>query len=186
MKRNIKTFNRYFTCILYADDKNFDKYFDFIIKNYLNITYILHNRDLTEDGTLKKAHYHFVFKVGENARSVKSISEEINLPIQYIEGCNHDSMLLYLLHINQPNKTQYNVNEILGDRTRLLQLLEKQKDNNLRYKELLDFVVNNRITDFSILLDYCCLNNKVDLLLRSQFLFNEILKKNKFIIDKLK
>lgn len=184
MKRTIKTFNRYFTAILYKDDIKFDDYFNRIYYLYSDVTYIVHDRDFTELGELKKSHMHIVFKVGDNPRSVISISEEIGLPIQYIEGCNHDNMLLYLLHFNQPNKTQYCLNDIRGDKSRLEILLEKKKDNNLRFLELLDYINSTNCNNLMSLFKYACSTNKVDVLLRGQLLFNNLIKDNKIRIDK--
>lgn len=184
MKRNVKTFNRYFTAVLYKDDSNFNDYFNRISYLYTEITYIIHDRDLTEFGELKKSHMHIIFKVGDNARSVNSISEELGLPVQYIEGCNRDNMLLYLLHYNQPNKTQYCLNDIRGDKSRLEFILEKRKDNNVRFSELLDYISSTNCNNLMSLFKFACSTNKVDVLLRGQLLFNNLIKENKIRIDK--
>lgn len=178
MKRNIKTFNRYFTCILYKDDLRFSDIFNKINKFYTEITYIIHNRDFNEDGSKKKLHYHIIFKVGENARSVTSICEEIGLGIQYVEGCNRDNMLLYLLHKNNPEKTQYNFKEVQGCVDRLSFLLEKSKDLNARYFEFVKDIEDLQISDVGGLVKFACNSNKIDLLLRSQYLFYNLVKIN--------
>lgn len=41
--------NRYFCGILYEDDPNFYKYFNYIKENYLETTYIRHDRDVKEN-----------------------------------------------------------------------------------------------------------------------------------------
>lgn len=83
MKRNIKSFNRYFCAILYPEDTRCEELLEYIKKNYTEVTYILHDRDINENGEIKKAHYHVIFKVGENARSVNSIAEELH----YTRAC---------------------------------------------------------------------------------------------------
>lgn len=104
--------NRYFSAILYEEDVNFKKYKDYIIKHYFEVTYIKHDRDITEDGEIKKEHYHFLFKVGENARTLKSIAKEIGIAENYLQGCNKKPMLEYLIHMNNPEKTQYKIEEV--------------------------------------------------------------------------
>jgi len=85
METTSKIKNRYFCAILYQEDPNFEKYIDSIYKNYTEVTYILHDKDITEDGELKKAHYHYLFRVGKNARHIKAIANESEIPIQYLE-----------------------------------------------------------------------------------------------------
>lgn len=77
MKNNKRLVNRYFTSILYEDDPNFKKYFENIMVNYKDVTWIEHDKDLDENGENKKKHIHILYKVGENARSIKSVSKEI-------------------------------------------------------------------------------------------------------------
>lgn len=85
MEKSSRVKNRYFSAILYEEDSNYKKYIDNIYKYYTDVTYILHDKDITEDGEIKKAHYHYLFKVGKNARHIKSIAGESEIPIQYLE-----------------------------------------------------------------------------------------------------
>ena len=80
-----RTRNRYFCAILYKEDVNFNKYKENIEKLYDEVTYIKHNRDIEESGKLKKEHFHFLFKVGENARTIKSIAKEIGIAENYLQ-----------------------------------------------------------------------------------------------------
>ena len=112
MNKSFKTCNRYFTAILYEEDENFEKYTQNISKYFSEVTYIRHDKDITETGDLKKPHYHVIFKVGENARWVNSVAKDIEIEPNYLEGCNKDAMLLYLIHYNAPDKTQYHFEEV--------------------------------------------------------------------------
>lgn len=85
MEKSSRVKNRYFSAILYGEDPNFKKYVENINKYYTEVTYILHDKDVTEDGEIKKEHYHYLFRVGKNARHIRSIAEESEIPIQYIE-----------------------------------------------------------------------------------------------------
>lgn len=58
-----KTRNRYFEAILYPEDENYIKYMDNIKKFYQEVTYITHDRDIDENGDIKKPHTHILFKV---------------------------------------------------------------------------------------------------------------------------
>lgn len=69
--------NRYFCAILYEDDENFEKYFKYINENYEEVTYIRHDKDINENGEIKKSHLHILFKVGDNARHLTKVANEI-------------------------------------------------------------------------------------------------------------
>lgn len=75
MKRNVKTYNRYFSFILYKEDEEQMKSLEYIINNY-NYARILHDKDKEEDGTIKKAHYHIIAYIGKNPRNRHAIAEE--------------------------------------------------------------------------------------------------------------
>lgn len=89
MKNEYRIRNRYFCAILYEDDENFEKYMKNIKQKYYEVTYIRHDKDVREDENgeeeYKKPHYHVLFKVGENARSINSISRELEIPVNYLQ-----------------------------------------------------------------------------------------------------
>lgn len=84
MKRNIKTYNRYFSFVLYEEDKEQMKGMNYITKNY-KYARIYHDKDKEEDGTEKKAHYHVIIYIGNNPRNRHAIAEEIGIKENYIE-----------------------------------------------------------------------------------------------------
>lgn len=84
MKRNIKTYNRYFSFILYKDDKEQMKSMQYIIKNF-QYARILHDKDKLENGEYKKPHYHIIIYIGKNPRNRSSISKETQVKENYIE-----------------------------------------------------------------------------------------------------
>lgn len=84
MKRNIKTYNRYFSFILYEEDKEQMKALEYLKENY-RYACILHNRDIEDNGEIKKAHYHVIIEIGRNPRNRGSIAKETNIKENYIE-----------------------------------------------------------------------------------------------------
>lgn len=94
MKKDTKIRNRYFCGILYEEDENFEKYMNYIKSHYLEVTYIRHDRDIIENSDneeLKKPHIHILFKVGENARTLKAIAEEIRNTKQLLARLQQES-----------------------------------------------------------------------------------------------
>jgi len=49
MEKKKRIVNRYYTCIIYKEDNNFKKYFNNILSNYEEVTYIEHDRDINEE-----------------------------------------------------------------------------------------------------------------------------------------
>lgn len=84
-KENPKTKNRWYTAILYIEDEKYNHYMNVIKDKYYYVTYIDHDKDILEDGTPKKNHTHVLFYVGDNARHVNAIAEEIGIPSNYLE-----------------------------------------------------------------------------------------------------
>lgn len=85
-----KLINRYFSGILYEEDENYKDYMERIIKNFYEVTWITHDRDLKEEvengeEVYKKKHTHILFKVGENARHRHAIAKIIGIGENYIE-----------------------------------------------------------------------------------------------------
>lgn len=76
---------------------------------------ILHDKDRRDDGTAKPPHFHAVVTLS-NAMTVKSISEALHLEPQYINKIKTTtkSAQIYLVHRNNPEKHQYNPNEVLA------------------------------------------------------------------------
>lgn len=135
--------NRYFCAILYEEDPNYKKYIKNIQKNFKEVTWIDHARDIKEENQkeeLKKKHTHILFKVGENARHRNAIAKIIEIAPNYIEGCNKDAMLMYLIHANNPEKTQYNIEEVQGE---LKEYLRRKLAKKEPQENKLEFLVEN-------------------------------------------
>ncbi len=79
---------------------------------YLEDTTI--NDVLHKEGELKKAHYHVVVRF-KNARWLTAIAKELDIAENYIRvSHNFVRSLLYLVHYYEPDKYQYNPNEVFG------------------------------------------------------------------------
>lgn len=117
----------------------------------------LHDKDLLEDGTLKKAHYHVIFKFSSNKsfEQVKTMLEPFNCP-QPQKVANMKGQVRYLVHIDDPQKHRYNVEDIqiIGnvDITPYFQI--SQTDRYSLIAEMMDFVSDNFLTEFYQLMNY--------------------------------
>lgn len=76
---------------------------------------ILHDKDRRDDGTAKPPHFHAVVTLS-SAMTVKTIAEALHLEPQFINKIRTTtkSAQIYLVHRNNPEKFQYNPQEVLA------------------------------------------------------------------------
>ena len=105
--------SRNIMAILYPDDPDHVKAMDLIKKSY-SCAYILHDKDTTENGELKKPHYHVAFKFS-NPRSKNALAKKLNVPDNYFGYWDNGKLMFgYLVHFNDPDKYQYSINDVHG------------------------------------------------------------------------
>lgn len=186
MKNKKRVVNRYYCAILYKEDENFKKYFNNIIKNYEEVTYIEHNRDINEEtGEIKKPHIHILFKVGENARHLNSIAREIEIKENYLQGCNKKAMLQYLIHLNNAEKTQYSVEEVQGElKNELVKILLKREPEENKYKIIIDNIKQGSINSIKDLIQYGIENQCMTEIKKAQLLLIKAIEENKKNLNK--
>ena len=180
MERNFKTYNRNFTLLLYPEDESHTIALEYIKKHY-DYEYITHNKDITEDGELKKEHIHCVIRVGNNPRWITAVAEELQIPVNYIEGCNLDKQLRYLIHFDNPDKHQYDITECKGNMTnRLMESINKDKMTELEKINKMIELINNTDGYISIynFTSWCCKAGCYDAFRRSQMIFLKMLDEN--------
>ena len=103
---------RSFCGVVYPDSTSY--VCDDVLKNlvcFKKFAYCLHDQDVNDDGELKKAHIHWV-GTGD-ARKVKTVSNLLGVAEHDIEICkSFQSQIQYLIHKNDPDKFQYDVDSI--------------------------------------------------------------------------
>lgn len=126
--------------ILYPEDSSHSLALDIIRKNY-DYALCLHDLDLSDEGEIKKAHYHVVVRFG-NARSSQSVANELGIQHNYIEQChNLNASLLYLIHFNNADKHQYTISCVEGTlKNKLETLLSGEKDEGEDVLQLLSLL----------------------------------------------
>ena len=132
----------------------------------------LHDLDLNPTGEIKKAHYHIILSFGSPTtyNNVLSITKELNgtipIPLESVTG-----MYRYLTHKDNPEKHQYNEEDIilfngfdpvtLLSETESFQLLKQIiiliKDNHIyQFEDLEFYLLQNDLSDmFNITIKYC-------------------------------
>lgn len=117
----------------------------------------LHDRDMNEDGTPKKAHYHILisFEGNKSYEQIKEITDALCQPIP-IPCQSPKGLVRYMIHLDNPEKYQYDRSKIIGHGGADIQELLKPTSSN-RYKlikEMIEYVEENDIIYFAQLLKY--------------------------------
>lgn len=148
------------TLTLYTDNEADKRILEYIIKNF-NYAYILHNKDINkETGEVKKEHIHVVIKL-ENARTLKSITEELYIEENRVEKVrNFRKMIRYLIHMDNKEKYQYNKKDINSNIWDKIENYFKDNSESSDIKEIFEYIYSvDRYIYFHEVLEYVLYNN---------------------------
>ena len=143
--------SRNFGGVIYPDSTTYN--FSDVIregKNYFQeFIYILHDKDLDENGNTKKAHLHWLGR-RKNAVHIPTVAKVMGLQTNEIEMIrNWSGSVRYLTHVDYPEKYQYEMNDIQGNIRDLFSYFEiisegdavirilKQRDDGKSYREIM-------------------------------------------------
>lgn len=181
MEQFKKERDRKFCLLLYPDCPEHCIALDKIKVSY-DYAYILHDKDCDENGEIKKPHWHVVITVGNNACWNTSIASELGITPNYIEKCGRlDRALEYLIHYNDSDKYQYDVDEVQGNlKTRLkIEMNKDSKNEGEKVVELIEYIDNQvgyiRIKDFS---KFCASNGYWEAFRRSGTIFIKMIEEH--------
>ena len=124
----------------------------------------LHDKDINPDGEVKKEHYHVLASYdgpttyNNVLEFTKKLNATIPIDLQSVRG-----MYRYHLHLDNPEKYQYDISDIVGhggvDVSAMLAPSASERRQVLR--EMLNFIRDNDITCYSDFVDYCLVENSV-------------------------
>ena len=181
MEKNSYNYNRNFTLLLYEEDKTHTEALNKIKQRY-DYASILHDKDITEDGEIKKEHIHCVIRVGNNPRWKSAVAKELGIKENYIEGCNLDKQLRYLIHFDNKQKYQYNIEKVEGTlKKRLKEIINKEgKTECEKITTIINYIESREeridITSFSI---WCAENGYWDVFRRASQIIIKIIDNKK-------
>lgn len=161
MAVNVKR-GRNWTIVVYPDSAPQD--WRSILDN-LHIQWIespLHDKDVNPDGTIKKAHWHvlLLFDGNKSYQQVKDITVKLNtVNPQRVESAR--GMVRYMIHLDNPEKYQYNVKDIVSHGGADIDALMKPTTTNRlqTLKEIITYIHENQVTNMMDLLMYAIQNN---------------------------
>lgn len=119
------------------------------IKDY---AYILHDKDVLEDGTPKKPHWHIMIRF-KNSVPDTSICNWFNIKPNYIENVHtkFDYAIAYLTHKIAPNKYQYLEENVKSnfDFKKAIEKVEKKKTYDQRRQEIIEQIQQGIIREYN-------------------------------------
>lgn len=123
---------RSFAGTLYPDSESYDceTLLSTIRSKFIDWAYILHDKDVNENGELKKPHIHWVGRATPRCLSV--VSNFLGLPENDIEVVkNFDNMVMYLIHLNDIDKFQYSPDDVETNLPNIGQLLRRKSEGQI-------------------------------------------------------
>lgn len=148
---------RHFEIILYPkEDEKHKEILEFIRKSYSFLA-IEHDKDVTDEGELKKPHYHVIVSF-KNARYLNGFADEVGIAPNYIEVKNDlDKALLYCIHFGNKDKFQYDVNNAEGELKKRLIAIISKSDEAEQVKQIIDLLYSlPKPVTYTQLLLACC------------------------------
>lgn len=147
----------------------------------------LHDKDVNADGTPKKPHWHIIllFDGNKSYEQIKEIADKVHAPSpKYIQSVR--AMVRYCAHLDNPEKAQYQVSDIIGHGgVDLAELLKPTASSRYEYiSEMIDYISDNHVTEFIDFMRYSKKNRYDDwfplLCDSAAFIIREVIKSNRF------
>lgn len=118
----------------------------------------LHDKDVNPDGEKKKEHWHILFDYDgpTTFNSVKRLADQINSPIPKKVG-SAKGLVRYMVHMDNPEKYQYDIAEIVGHGGADVQsYFEITATNRLSImKEIVTYIYDNEVDNYADFLMTC-------------------------------
>ena len=179
--------SRNYCSVLYPqEDESHAKALDYIMSHFQSCS-IVHDKDIDENGELKKSHVHVVFCF-KNARSINSVANELGIQANYLEQVSDlNSYLLYLIHYDEGGKFQYSIDDVKGSfKNKLERLIKNQRiiDEDDAVIFIKDFITkSSSILTTDDLVTFCCSNGVYSHLRRSSYIFKSLLTEHNTFIS---
>lgn len=199
--------SRSFRIELYEETESYDfkEKVEYLTKHY-DYVCIRHDKDIftegEDKGKPKKVHWHFVIRWTKYARTSKALSKELGIDERFILPCYGEddkstslkSSLLYLTHIDELDKYQYDLSEVLGasedgksgalftlwhSYTKYMCIMSNEETvlNMSAYIKEQKYISTARFTE------YCCVHGWLNIYKKYSSIINRILDEHNYRFD---
>lgn len=116
----------------------------------------LHDSDVTDDGVLKKAHYHVLVifdgnKSFEQLDKIRSLIGGVGMEFPR----SNKGYARYLCHLDDKDKAQYSVSDVVANMLDYYSYCTNPDDKYQTTCDIMDFIDANNMTSYSDLLRFC-------------------------------
>lgn len=137
--------------------------------------YILHDKDVNDDGTPKKAHYHVYGKL-DTARIPQSVANALGVGIASLRVVSSwRGAVRYTVHLDHPDKHQYSADDVVAnfDLVKLLTV-----DDEVQAARIFSFIQSSRCSTVSELTAWSFANGCYPALRRGFAVWSRLLSEN--------
>ena len=170
--------DRKFELVLYPDSTSYDtsdvllraiRYWDYW-------AYITHDKDIDDDGLLKKSHIHFIGRNKEDVITPAGVMYHLGIPENAIQQIRYwKSAVQYLIHKNAPDKVQYGIEDITSNFD-VSMYFKDAKDETEEAQRIINFIYQTESTDIKTLVDFALNNNLWATFRRGYSIYKELMK----------
>ena len=116
----------------------------------------LHNKDKSEDGKVKKEHYHilFLFPSLKSRKQVKQITDKIG-GVGVERVLDPLAMARYLCHLDSPDKETYNPDDVVAFNVDYYDYIMKKQDVSVFITDILTYIDSEKVYSFAGLVREC-------------------------------
>ncbi len=137
--------------------------------------YILHDKDVNDDGTPKKAHYH-VYGKFDTPRTPQTVANALGVGVASLRAVSSwRAAVRYSVHLDHPNKYQYSVDALLSNFA-VDKFLTVSDD--LQAARIYSFISSSRCTTVSELTAWAFANGCYSALRRGFAVWSRLLSEN--------
>lgn len=165
--------------VLWTDNPIHMSALEYIKHNYKNYIYILHDKDLKEDNTFKKAHYH-VLLYFENQKLLSTLKNQLHLnDSDFYEIKSLSGQLRYLIHYDDEDKYQYDIKDVYATNylmTKFKQSLASIRSETEETSVIIEYIFLEEVCSIIQVTQFVLDNDLYSTYRRNYSLFKDILK----------
>lgn len=172
--------------LLYPDDVTHVAALE-VLKQGYDFAGILHDKDKDEDEKPKKVHWHVVLRTKSQTWNT-ALAKELKIERNYIQCIrNEEKALAYLIHFNEENKHQYEIQEVFGSEKAIKAVIKATGDAQLAEGEkvmtLLEDIQNaDKPISLMSFAKSCAKEERWDIFRRSATIFLKLIEEHNQIL----
>lgn len=172
--------DRKYQGVLYPDSESYccDDVLNILKSTFPEFAYILHDKDVDENGELKKPHIHWVGRL-KAARYLSALADDLGVAENMIERCrSFDAFIRYLTHIDDPDKFHYPLEAVISTFP-----INKffRDDEEIQAGRLADYIIDARCSSMSNAVRWALKNGCWTTLRRSGSIWSAVISENRVL-----